>query len=730
MLCAVDEKNVVNVADNFKLSKAQLVLLNKGLTFVPTVDICKDQKLQLRLDMQNYHRRIKLATYFRKNSSKKDIIPFTGHSDWTPPLNLLPVEVKRLIHEDKNMFEMHYKLMEPKPNISSEELEILHELKNNKQIIIKPADKGSAVVIMGREQYIYEVERQLNDTTYYKKLLKPIYLETVPLIHGILERLKNKKFINWKQRRYLAGNKQPRPRLFYILPKIHKDPSAWTIPNKIPPGRPIVSDCDSETYYTAEYLDHFLNPLSTLHPSYVKDTYTFIKYIKTFRIFTDFYFFSMDVDSLYTNIPIKEGIECVRQLFQRNPDPKRPDEELLELLNINLARNDFVFQDQFYLQIKGTAMGKRFAPAYANIFMANWEKGALAKCPKKPAAYARYLDDIFGIWKGTREEFDQFVEILNSHDPSIKLKVQISKDSIDFLDTTIFRGPKFNEKHKLDIKVFFKNTDTHALLQKNSFHPRHTFKGIIKSQLIRFKRICTRSRDFWEAVGTLFRALRKRGYSRSFLRGCLKTFQIKQEKNRNNLIPLIATFSAAAMMLNSKCKTNFMSMTNRKDLIPNSYVISAYRRNKNLKDWFVRAKMPSVHWTKPLKAQKYFKKLKFIRNSVDKTILKIWQELTLKSKNCVYLIFCLKCDMKYVGETKNCLNIRLSQHIHNIKNKKETRTLLVQHFIAHGVNSLRIMGLEQNICWTDWERKRRERYWIFMVGTREPGGLNVRRHYP
>lgn len=42
------------------------------------------------------------------------------------------------------------------------------------------------------------------------------------------------------------------------------------------------------------------------------------------------------------------------------------------------------FNGQYYLQIKGTAMGKRFAPAYANIYMAEWEKTTFEKCRKLP----------------------------------------------------------------------------------------------------------------------------------------------------------------------------------------------------------------------------------------------------------------------------------------------------------------------------------------------------------
>ena len=49
-------------------------------------------------------------------------------------------------------------------------------------------------------------------------------------------------------------------------------------------------------------------------------------------------------------------------------------------------------------------MGKKFAPNYANIFMAKWEKEALKKCPKEPQVYFRFLDDIFIIWPHSRDD--------------------------------------------------------------------------------------------------------------------------------------------------------------------------------------------------------------------------------------------------------------------------------------------------------------------------------------
>ena len=66
---------------------------------------------------------------------------------------------KEIIQNDKK-----YKFT---PSLSPEELEALKQLRNDNTVIIKKADKGSAVVLMNRDDYIAEVKRQLNDTKFY-----------------------------------------------------------------------------------------------------------------------------------------------------------------------------------------------------------------------------------------------------------------------------------------------------------------------------------------------------------------------------------------------------------------------------------------------------------------------------------------------------------------------------------------------------------------------------------
>lgn len=153
--------------------------------------------------------------------------------------------------------------------------------------------------------------------------------------------------------------------------------------------------------------------------------------------------------------------------------------------------------------------------------------------PKPPRLYLRYLYDIFGIWEGSEEEVRQFVEILNKHHKIITQKANLQREKLEFLDTEVYPQRGEDGQKKLFTKVFFKTTDTHALLHKNSFHPKHTFKGIVKSQLIRFHRICTGPRDTEEVIGVLFKALRTRGYSRTFLRNIKWEVQTNFRENNS-----------------------------------------------------------------------------------------------------------------------------------------------------------------------------------------------------
>lgn len=257
---------------------------------------------------------------------------------------------------------------------------------------------------MDKELYIAEGFRQLHNPKYYKLIHTSTAPQTASKIHSIIQLLHTKGVINTRQYRLLAPTTPQHPRNFYLLPKVHKHISKWPHP-RMPEGRPIVSDCGSETYEISRLIDYFLQPLAKTSPAYIKDTYHFIQQVKGARIPAHAFLVTGDVTALYTNMDIDRSIEAVREIFRQHPVLGRPDEELLLLLELALRNNEFQFAGKLFLQILGTAMGKAFAPSLANIYLKPLDLQALAYDPAALKLFFRFIDDIFhlaGLPPGTR----------------------------------------------------------------------------------------------------------------------------------------------------------------------------------------------------------------------------------------------------------------------------------------------------------------------------------------
>ncbi len=153
-------------------------------------------------------------------------------------------------------------------NLTKEERRALQELKLNTNIVIKKADKGSAVVIMNRDDYIAESLRQLNDGKYYVKTDVDLTSEYSLKVNGKLDRMFQSKESGESALEYLCNTKARTAR-FYLLPKIHK-----SLIN--PLGRPIVSANERPTERTSQFVDFFLQPILLRLDSYLQDTTAFL----------------------------------------------------------------------------------------------------------------------------------------------------------------------------------------------------------------------------------------------------------------------------------------------------------------------------------------------------------------------------------------------------------------------------------------------------------------------
>ena len=251
----------------------------------------------------------------------------------------------------------------------------MRELSNLPNTIIKPADKGGSIVLWPKNTYLQEAHRQLSNTLHYTPINGNPIPGLVKEISLYLHTLLRDKTIDLTTYQYLLPHSPPRTPLFYMLPKIHK-------PNI--PGRPIISGCDSPTEKLSIFIDHFLKQVVPFIPSYIKDTNHFLQTVLNipFPLPSGALLVTIDVTSLYTNIPQDEGIHSSLQAISLIPTNSRPPLHVFDkFLKFILKNNFFTFNNQHYLQILGTAMGTRMAPSFANIFLYHLEQKILSNTP-------------------------------------------------------------------------------------------------------------------------------------------------------------------------------------------------------------------------------------------------------------------------------------------------------------------------------------------------------------
>lgn len=234
----------------------------------------------------------------------------------------------------------------------------------------------------------------------------------------------------------------------------------------------------------------------------------------------------------------------------------------------------------------------------------------------------------------------------------------------------------------------------------------------------------TQQGDFGEAVKIFFSALSSRGYCWSFLRKCFNSFLQTKQIDVSPLIPVVITYSPSTCKLVRVIKSNFQRFTQDTHMLQDYKVIAAFRRNKNLGDLLVKAKISPLSEPKRRDQGQFFQHHKWVRSYSNGNVFLSLCKGTPKSKNCVYLITCRNCGIQYVGETGNTLLVRFTQHRYNILHKKNTHTYLVNHFVAHGWESVGATAVQAYPRWTTEQRRRAEKIWIAKLDTTYPKGLN------
>ena len=147
-------------------------------------------------------------------------------------------------------------------------------------------------------------------------------------------------------------------------------------------------------------MDHFIEPLVPLSESYIRDSTHMINILNKCSILPDMLLCTLDITSLYTNIPHNEGIQSIKEFLaiHRDTNALPHNSYIIELLEVVLTNNYFDFNGKHYRHKSGTAMGTKLPPSYANLFMTNFKQNHVYTYHPQPTLWKRFIDDIFMIW--------------------------------------------------------------------------------------------------------------------------------------------------------------------------------------------------------------------------------------------------------------------------------------------------------------------------------------------
>ena len=562
-----------------------------------------------------------------------------------------------------------------------------------------------------------------------------------------LRQFSRDKLIESKLAKKLEPSESRTPE-FYLLPKIHK---------RNTPGRPVISSSGCHTEKISAYVDQHLQPAAKALPSYLCDTDDFIgKIRKIGKVSPDDILVSLDVSSLYTNICNEEGVESIRKNKTLKETLAMPFINMLcTIMQMILTMNNFIFNGSHYHQVRGTAMGTRAAPNYANIFMGQFEEAKIYKSNwmKHIRFYGRFIDDICIIWKGSVQQLENFITHLNNTHASIKFTAEYSKSKIDFLDVTVIK----DAKGYLSTDVYQKPTNTHNYLNRDSAHPEHCKKGIPHSQFLRLKRIISDPARLKLRIKEYTEYFANSGYSRSKLektgREILSNNNKPTSKKRDtptDAAYFITPFNPAMPNLNTIIHKHWsIVQTNEKcrDSLKSIPKI-VYKRSQNLADILVRAKFRSGATNTPFKEIKkvtrcnkcswckHITEGSAFASHTTKKRYKIYHEMGCTSSWVIYLCRCKVHKCQYVGKSTTKLNIRMNNNRNHIR-IQDRSCKLVQHFLDSDncsfAQDMELMPIEQITMENSTSAqskndilKKREIFWQNLLKTFTPEGMNKR----
>jgi len=412
-------------------------------------------------------------------------------------------------------------------------------------LVVTCADKNMGLTIMDFDWYNYEVNNHLNNLTVYKRMTPDwslntieVYAELFEVIMGISNKY-TKKYLSKFLDTMLEPDQEFPPPYFYIIPKLHKNPIS---------SRPITPSFAWITSDISKFLANKWSPLLKKCGYILPNSLQLVKDLEAINSSESLpltaNLYTWDIKNMYTNIDLDDlYIRIKAMLIRLNIRPEEAEYQVNLLKWVN--NNSYVkYQDSWYKQIKGLAMGSAVAPVAANLYMAKIlieSFGEHNNMYWDSIIYIRsYIDDVFAIMS---EDFS--MEIIGNRISATSIPSGFDlegnmSNKVSFLDLNLGIAlnvnPLDNVFASVTISPYNKDTNVHAYTDTDSYYPYNYRYSWIRGESIRLIRNSDTLDYYEKALFEFKHFLQNRKYPIVEIN---KNLTINNYSDRNNLLNVV-----------------------------------------------------------------------------------------------------------------------------------------------------------------------------------------------
>ena len=755
-----DHNPIVLAELNGAVSEDFLSLCSLGPSFIP-VPVNYDW-LQLQKDFDKFRNSIRAYCFFHNfpdNKSPDNIItgPPRQPSKWTAPPSKIPEVEVFLSSLERDLFDVNNSNNFVVDNLTKNQRHALNQWRkdnlfnSDSQLITRLQDKGNRIVIVDKETDTNKVNEQIDRSSF-----KRINFDPTNKHIDKVEKWANKWLIrkqitsDWKD--YII-NRNATPGTNSALYKTHK---AGT------PVRLLTSGCNTAIERLSTFVETVCAPIADKIETRIKDTghlLDIIDVINANGLPLNPILFTLDIVNMFPSIDNNRGMEAVRNELIHGRDSLTPSTRcIMEALEICLFNNNSTFGNQNLIQTNGTATGAPNSCSYADLALYPIDKAILdAKATNfnQLCYFGRFRDDCFGIWSGTYDEVNVFVDFVNSLDENLVFKIEpeiLLSDgtSVTFLDLKITIV-----NNQLFTTVYSKDTDSHLYLHGTSCHVKSSVNGIPKGVALRLRRLCSTDDEYEVKSREYMAYLVSREHDPNLVKstfseiGKLTRHQARNKRQKTNglqkSVIFPSVFNPRGPNVSKVVQKHLPLLENNPavaKLFPKGTILVANKRASNLRDLLIRSDPYRTKVNNSSLSNGYIPCnsncdscnnfvipcTEFKCFATDR-IFKVRDNYCCKSKNVIYLAYCIKCSKQGVGSTVDW-KPRLSNYKSHI-NKKVYSCHIVKHFINdcsghplqikfHIIDSLNnVEGLSSDEI--DDLLLQKEQYWIGTLLTQYYG---------